>query len=184
MQLGVAVVIGIPLLTWLVVLVYGLRKRAQGLRPFDAAKQERDAERLGGEGRHIRTADGRIVEYLVYGSKRPDAKVIVQMHGSTMTAGWPCKLNASLCKDLNLKGIAPSVPCHGYQRPSHWASDSRFPAGPRSYSGRGRGWRVHGGGHLLRHCTCDGNRVVIRARSLRCNGTQCALPLGPDLQGV
>ncbi|NCF64985.1 MAG: hypothetical protein GWP61_03365 [Chloroflexi bacterium] len=114
MKLGVAVVIGIPLLTWLAVLVYGLRKRAQPLRPFDAAKQERDAERLGGEGRHIRTADGRIVEYLVYGSKRPDAKVIVQMHGSSTTAGWPCKLNASLCKDLNLKGIAPSVPCHGY----------------------------------------------------------------------
>lgn len=114
MQLGVAVVIGIPLLTWLAVLVYGLRKRAQPLRPFDAAKQERDAERMGGEGRHIRTADGRIVEYLVYGSKRPDAKVIVQMHGSGTTAGWPCKLNASLCKDLNLKGIAPSVPCHGY----------------------------------------------------------------------
>lgn len=114
MQLGVAVVIGIPLLTWLAVLVYGLRKRAQGLRPFDAAKQERDAERMGAEGRHIRTADGRIVEYLVYGSKRPDAKVIVQMHGNSTTAGWPCKLNASLCKDLNLKGIAPSVPCHGY----------------------------------------------------------------------
>ena len=114
MKLGVAVVIGIPLLTWLAVLVYGLRKRAQPLRPFDAAKQERDAERLGGEGRHIRTADGRIVEYLVYGSKRPDAKVIVQMHGNSTTAGWPCKLNASLCKDLNLKGIAPSVPCHGY----------------------------------------------------------------------
>lgn len=114
MQLGVAVVIGIPLLTWLAVLVYGLRKRAQGLRPFDAAKQERDAERMGAEGRHIRTADGRIVEYLVYGSKRPDAKVIVQMHGTSTTAGWPCEMNASLCKDLNLKGIAPSVPCHGY----------------------------------------------------------------------
>lgn len=95
-------------------LLYGLRRKAQPLRPFDAAEQERDAARLGGEGRHIKTANGRIVEYLLYGSKRPDAKVIVQMHGSSTTGGWQCKLNASLCEELNLKGIAPSVPCHGY----------------------------------------------------------------------
>ena len=108
------VVIGIPLVTWLAVLFYGLQRRAQPLRPFDAAEQERDATRLGGEGRHITTADRRIVEYLVYGSKRHDARVIVQMHGSGTTGGWQCKMNASLCEALNLKGIAPSVPCHGY----------------------------------------------------------------------
>jgi pimeloyl-ACP methyl ester carboxylesterase len=110
----VAVIIGVPLLTWLAVLLYGLRRKAQPLLAFAAAEQERDAARWGGEGRHITTADGRIVEYLVYGSKRPDAKVIVQMHGSSTTGGWQCKLNASLCEELNLKGIAPSVPCHGY----------------------------------------------------------------------
>jgi len=109
-----AVVIGVPLGTWLAILVYGLWRRAQPLRPFDAAEQERSAARVGGEGHHITTADGRIVEYLVYGSKRPDAKVIVQMHGSTTTGGWQCKMNASLCAELNLKGIAPSVPNHGY----------------------------------------------------------------------
>ena len=57
----------------LAVLLYGLRRKAQPLRPFDAADQGRGAARLGGEGRHITTADGRIVEYLVYGSKRPDS---------------------------------------------------------------------------------------------------------------
>ena len=36
------------------------------------------------------------------------------MHGSTTSGGWQCKMNASLCKELNLKGIAPSVPNHGY----------------------------------------------------------------------
>lgn len=110
----VAVVIGVPLVTGLAVLLYGLQRRAQPLRPFDAAEQERDAARLGGEGRHITTADGRVVEYLVYGSHRPDAQVIVQMHGSATTGGCPCQMNASLCEELNLKGIAPSVPCHGY----------------------------------------------------------------------
>ena len=110
----VAVVIGVPLVTWLAVLLYGLWRRGQPLRPFDAAEHERDAARVGGEGRHVTTADGRIVEYLVYGSPRPDAHVIVQMHGSATTGGWPCQMNASLCEELNLKGIAPSVPCHGY----------------------------------------------------------------------
>ena len=110
----VAVVLSVPLLTWLAVLLYGLQRKARPLRAFDAAELERDAVRWGGEGRHITTADGRIVEYLVYGSKRSDAKVIVQMHGSSTTGGCQCKVNASLCEKLNLKGIAPSVPCHGY----------------------------------------------------------------------
>ncbi len=109
-----AVVTGVPLVTWLAVLLYGLWRKAQPLLPFDAAEQERSAARVGGEGRHITTADGRIVEYLVYGSKRPDAKVIVQMHGSGSTAGIIYEMNASLCEELNLKGIAPSMPCHGY----------------------------------------------------------------------
>ena len=110
----VAVLVGVPLFTWVAVLLYGLRRKAQPLRPFDAGEQEEGAARLNGEGHHVTTADGRIVEYLVYGSKRSDAKVIVQMHGSSTTGGWPCKMNAPLLEELNLKGIAPSVPCHGY----------------------------------------------------------------------
>ena len=110
----VGALIGAPLLTWLAVLLYGLQRKAQPLRPFDAAEQERNAARLGGEGRHITTADGRILEYLVYGSKRSDARVIVQMHGSSTTGGSQCAVNAALCEELNLKGIAPSMPCHGY----------------------------------------------------------------------
>ena len=109
-----AVVVGVPLLPWLAATLYGLARRAQPMRPFDAAEQEREAARLGGEGRHVRTADGRIVEYLVYGSDRPDARVIVQIHGAGTTAGWQCRMNASLCEALNLKGIAPSMPGYGY----------------------------------------------------------------------
>lgn len=110
----VAVVVGVPLVPWLAVTLYGLRRRAQGLRPFDAAEQQRDAARLGGEGRHVTTADDRIVEYLVYGSRRPDAKTIVQIHGAATTGGWMCRMNASLCEELNLKGIAPSMPGCGF----------------------------------------------------------------------
>ena len=78
----VGALIGAPLLTWLAVLLYGLQRKAQPLRPFDAAEQERNAARLGGEGRHITTADGRILEYLVYGSKRSDARVIGSVPGT------------------------------------------------------------------------------------------------------
>jgi pimeloyl-ACP methyl ester carboxylesterase len=109
-----ATVIGVPLLVWLTLLLFGLWKKAQPPRPFDAAEQERDASSLGGEGRHVRLPDGRTLEYLVYGSKRPDAKVIVQMHGQGASAGMMCKFNASLCEELNLKGIAPSLPGHAF----------------------------------------------------------------------
>ena len=57
-----AVLVGVPLFTWLAVLVYGLRRKAQPLRPFDASEQEEGAARLNGEGHHVTTADGRIVE--------------------------------------------------------------------------------------------------------------------------
>jgi pimeloyl-ACP methyl ester carboxylesterase len=114
LQAILATVIGVPFTLWLGVLFYGLVRRSQPLRPFDAAEQKQSGADFGGEGRYITTSDGRIVEYLVYGSQRDDAKVIVQMHGSTTTGGWQCMMNASLCEALNLKGIAPSVPCHGY----------------------------------------------------------------------
>ena len=43
-----AVVVGVALLPWLAVTLYGLVRRAQPLRPFDAAEQGQDAARLGG----------------------------------------------------------------------------------------------------------------------------------------
>jgi pimeloyl-ACP methyl ester carboxylesterase len=109
-----AAVVGVPFGAWLAVTLYGLWRRAQGQIPFDAAAQERDAARLGGEGRHVTMDDGRIVEYLVYGSKRPHAKVVVHIHGAGMSAGAYCQMYASLCEELNVKGIAPSMPGYGY----------------------------------------------------------------------
>ena len=43
----VAVVIGVPLLTWLAVLLYGLRRKAQPLRPFDAAARKNGMQPAG-----------------------------------------------------------------------------------------------------------------------------------------
>lgn len=74
----------------------------------------RCAEQMGGEGRHITMPDGRIVEYLVYGSKSPDSKVIVQIHGAGNSAGFYCKWSGPLLDELNVKGIAPSMPGVGY----------------------------------------------------------------------
>jgi pimeloyl-ACP methyl ester carboxylesterase len=108
------VLIGIPLLAWLSVVLYGVVRRAQPLRPFDAVEHARNAESLSAEGRYVTMPDGRIVEYLIYGSKKNNAKVIVQIHGASSSAGWQCRMNASLLEALNLKGIAPSMPGYGY----------------------------------------------------------------------
>lgn len=122
-----AVIVGVPLVPWVALTLYGLVRRAQPVRPFDAAEQQRDAARLGGEGRHVRTADGRVVEYLVYGSRQPGARVVVQIHGAGSTAGWQCGMNAALCEELELKGIAPSMPGYGYSDPLPGRSIADFP---------------------------------------------------------
>lgn len=109
-----AVIIGAPLALALAITLYGLSSKTRGLDRFDAQAHARAAALIEGEGRHITTADGRIVEYLVYGSNEPTANVIVQMHGSGSSAGIVCRMNALLCEELNLKGIAPSMPNHGY----------------------------------------------------------------------
>ena len=108
------VVFVVPTVAWLSVILYGLIRRAQPLRPFDQADHARDAETINAEGRYVTMPDGRVVEYLVYGSKDPAAKVIVQIHPAGASAGFPCRMNATLFRDLNLKGIAPSMPGYGY----------------------------------------------------------------------
>ena len=55
-----------------------------------------------------------VVEYLVYGSNREDATVMVQMHGATSTGGLMCTWNAEMFKQLNIRGIAPTMPNSGY----------------------------------------------------------------------
>lgn len=79
---------------------------------FDAAEQQASCKT--GDARHATTVDGRVMEYIVYGSKLEDAKVMVQMHGATCSAGLMAEWNHALFVELNLKGIAPSMPNTGY----------------------------------------------------------------------
>jgi hypothetical protein len=106
--------VGFPVLEGTATTLYGLWRKRQPLRAFDPAEQRESAAILGGEGRHVITPDGRVVEYIVYGSCQPDARAIVQIHGSGITVGIVCAMNKTLCEELNLIGIAPSMPCHGY----------------------------------------------------------------------
>ena len=41
----ITVTVGAPFMTWFAVLLYGLQRRAQPLRPFDATKHQLDAGR-------------------------------------------------------------------------------------------------------------------------------------------
>ena len=107
-------IVGIPVIAWAAVVGYGLVRRAQPYTPFDSEAQKNDAAQLGAEGRSIKMPDGRIVEYLVYGSQDPQARVIVQIHGASSSAGWICAMYAPLLAELNIKGIAPSLPGYGF----------------------------------------------------------------------
>ena len=52
--------------------------------------------------------DGRIVEYFVYGSDKPDARILVQVNGS-MGTGWVFSHIAPVQNklvELNVKGIS------------------------------------------------------------------------------
>eukprot|EP00927_Polykrikos_kofoidii_P059337 TRINITY_DN54510_c0_g1_i1.p1 TRINITY_DN54510_c0_g1~~TRINITY_DN54510_c0_g1_i1.p1 ORF type:complete len:422 (+),score=54.20 TRINITY_DN54510_c0_g1_i1:115-1266(+) len=109
----VAIVVA-PVVLFVSIMAYGTWRRCRGQLPFNEAEQREDAASVGGIGRHVTTSDGRIVEYIVYGSEKDDAQVMVQMHGAGSSAGLMCLWNAELFKELNLKGIAPSMPNSGY----------------------------------------------------------------------
>ena len=73
----VASIIGAPAFLWLSILAYGTIRKCRGALPFNEGEQRAAARSCGGSGHHITTADGRIVEYIVYGSDRDDAQVMV-----------------------------------------------------------------------------------------------------------
>jgi len=96
------------------VLLYGHLIKCLGQLPFDEEEMKASGAACGGVGKYITTSDGRIVEYIVYGSDAPDAMVIVQMHGAAHTGGIICQWNADLLKQLNMKGIAPTMANSGF----------------------------------------------------------------------
>lgn len=78
--------------------------------PIDTKRIEKDG------GKFVRLPDGRILEYFVYGSTKPDAKVLVQMMGTAGTAHFfpsAARYTAAL-DEMNVKGIGITVPGHGF----------------------------------------------------------------------
>ena len=86
--------------------------------PIDAANITRDG------GKYIQHADGRVVEYFVYGAADGD-RVMLQINGSMGTGWLPAntELNVAKLKELNVKGVSITIPGYGYT--------SLFPKGYR-----------------------------------------------------
>jgi len=66
--------------------------------------------------RWIQKEDGRVIEYYVYGSENPDAKIFLQINGSMGSAKFFSEMPSmvSLLKEHNIKGIAVNVAGHGF----------------------------------------------------------------------
>eukprot|EP00931_Biecheleriopsis_adriatica_P042841 TRINITY_DN24448_c0_g1_i1.p1 TRINITY_DN24448_c0_g1~~TRINITY_DN24448_c0_g1_i1.p1 ORF type:complete len:349 (+),score=46.10 TRINITY_DN24448_c0_g1_i1:50-1048(+) len=86
-------------------------------------------------GKWIETADGRIVEYFVAGSQKPDATVLVDCPGGYMTGKEFLKFPSWIakCEQLNFKVIGISVPGFGYstiqpgRKVANWPKDDVAP---------------------------------------------------------
>ena len=104
--IGIVVAAGVAL--YLLAVAFGLYVKARGQRPFDA-----DALAAEG-GKYATTSDGRVVEYFTYGTTNPDARVVVNMHGSGTEAREQARLNAPICEALGVRGIAISLPGFAY----------------------------------------------------------------------
>jgi pimeloyl-ACP methyl ester carboxylesterase len=65
--------------------------------------------------KYVTAADGRTVEYFVWGSEKTDAKITVVLHGSCATGKY-CNqylYPPKVLEEMNVKAISPSYPGHG-----------------------------------------------------------------------
>jgi len=64
----------------------------------------------------VQKADGRIIEYYVYGSKAPDAKLIIQVGGDMSSAKMFSELPSvvKVLNDTNVKAISVNIPGFGF----------------------------------------------------------------------
>jgi pimeloyl-ACP methyl ester carboxylesterase len=86
-----------------------------GASPSDIRVE--DIKKHGNEyTRWIQKPDGRIIEYYVYGSDKPDAKIFLQFTGSFGDAITFTEFatNRSVLEEKNVKGISLNVPGHGF----------------------------------------------------------------------
>ncbi|MCH9686664.1 MAG: alpha/beta hydrolase [Deltaproteobacteria bacterium] len=101
-------IVGVGLVAFVAAFGTGWVLRRRGQLPFDAAALAADG------GQYVVNADGRKIEYFVYGSTAPRAPVVVNIHGSGPEAGSERDLWAPVCDELGVRGIAVSLPGYGY----------------------------------------------------------------------
>lgn len=101
----------------------GVRIREKGMRSISTQEIEEAGQK------YALTDDGRLIAYAVYGSEQLGAQVVINMHGSALEAGFEKATYANICQELNVKGIAISLPGCGFtdQKPGRkvveWASE-------------------------------------------------------------
>jgi pimeloyl-ACP methyl ester carboxylesterase len=86
-------------------------------------------------GRWIQKADGRIIEYFVYGSEEPDAKIFLQIGGDMSSAKLFPELPSivKVLKDRNVKAISVNIAGFGFtsanplRRIGEWAKSDVDP---------------------------------------------------------
>ena len=66
--------------------------------------------------RWIQKPDGRIIEYYVFGSEDPGARIIILVNGSNGSAQFFSEMPSmvSVLKEKNVKGISINIPGHGF----------------------------------------------------------------------
>lgn len=71
------------------------------------------------------TKDGRTIAWKAYGSEEPDRPVVINLHGSGLEAGFEETVYAQACCELEIRGLALSLPGCGYtdQKPGRVVKD-------------------------------------------------------------
>lgn len=105
-----------------------------GASPPDI-KVESIKERGNANGKWIQKSDGRIIEYFVYGSEEPNAKILLQIGGDMSSAKMFSELPSIVktLKDKNVKAISVNIPGFGFtsgdplRRMGDWAKSDVDP---------------------------------------------------------
>jgi len=121
-------VVGTAFAAYAAATAVGLYLRAKQEDPFD----EKACAKAG--CCHVKSRDGRVVAYYVFGSQKPDAKVMVFCHGMGDDGSiFEALIPPKVLERLNVRGIAPSLPSHGFsdvqkgRRIGDWPRDDLEP---------------------------------------------------------
>lgn len=102
------VIVSCLVIGYLFLTCYGLILKKKGQDAF----VEADLIKKG--GKYVKSLDGRIIEYFVYGKLSDYESVVVNMHGSGLEAKYESDFYSPVCEGLNIKGISISMPGCGF----------------------------------------------------------------------